>query len=393
MRPPHRRVGRLGALAAALTLFGCATSQTPAPGLKPSPPPVAQGPVSPIPPPAPETHTVRFADLPGWDQEDHVAALAAFQAGCGASREMALRALCQRARATGILDEGEARGFIEANFRVERVGDEGLLTAYFAPLYQAREHKQGPYTAPVRGKPADLVMLDLGLFDASLAGKKVSGHVVEGKFTPYYDRAAIDKMPAEHALAWMKPEDLFVMQVQGSGVLAFPDGHKLKALFNGSNGKPFVGIASVMRDKGLLADNDTSGEAIRAWLADHRGSEANAIMQQNPRYVFFKVGPDDGHDPVGAAGVALMPGRALAVDPSKHALGRVYWIDASAPALTGAFPAYRRLAIALDTGGAIKGVVRADLYTGIGAEAGIEAGRVRHKLKLYELQPVDLQTP
>ena len=388
MRLPQRRVRLLGTLAAALALFGCATPQAPAPAIKPSPPPVAQGPVSPIPPPAPETHTVRFADLPGWDQENHVAALAAFEAGCGASREVSLRTLCQLTRNIDIADEAGARRFLEANFRAVRVGDEGLLTAYFAPLYQAREHKQGPYTAPVRGKPADLVMLDLGLFDASLAGKKVSGHVVEGKFTPYYDRAGIEKMPAEHALAWMKPEDLFVMQVQGSGVLA-----DMKALFNGSNGKPFVGIASVMRDKGLLADNDTSGEAIRAWLADHRGPEADAIMRQNPRYVFFKVGPDDGHDPVGAAGVALMPGRALAVDPSKHALGRVYWIDASAPALTGAFPAYRRLAIALDTGGAIKGVVRADLYTGVGVEAGIEAGRVRHKLKLYELQPVDMQTP
>lgn len=386
----------LGALAAALTLFGCATPQGSAPGPA-APQPVAHGPgqVSPLPPSAPETRTVAFADLPGWDQEDHVAALAAFQTGCGAARENALHALCQRARETGILDETEARGFLEANFRVERVGDEGLLTAYFAPQYQAREHRQGPYTAPVRAKPADLVMLDLGLFDAGLAGKKVSGHVVDGKFTPYYDRAAIEAMPAPHALAWMKPEDLFVMQIQGSGVLTFPDGRKLKASFNGSNGKPFVGIAQVMRDKGLLTDSDTSGEAIRAWLSDHRGPEADAIMQQNPRYVFFKIGPDDGRDPVGAAGVALLPGRALAVDPSKHALGRVYWIDASAPALTGAFPTYRRLAMALDTGGAIKGLVRADLYTGVGVEAGVEAGRVRHRLRLDELQPVDaeLQSP
>jgi membrane-bound lytic murein transglycosylase A len=387
-----RLVRPLGALAAALSLFGCATPPQQA-ALPPSPPPVAQGPVSPVPPPAPPTRTVAFADLPGWADEDHAAALAAFQSGCVASREAGLRALCQRARGLGALDEPNARGFLEASFRVERVGGEGLLTAYFAPQYQAREKKQGPYSAPVLPKPADLVMLDLGLFDASLAGKKVSGHVVGGKFTPYYDRAAIEKMPAEHAIAWMKPEDLFVMQIQGSGVLDLPEGRHMKVTFNGSNGKPFVGIAAIMRDKGLLADNDTSGEAIRAWLADHRGPEAEAIMRQNPRYVFFKVGIDDGKDPVGAAGIALLPGRALAVDPSKHALGRVYWIDASAPALTGAFPTYRRLAMALDTGGAIKGVVRADLYTGVGVQAGIEAGRVRHKLKLYELQPVGVETP
>jgi membrane-bound lytic murein transglycosylase A len=382
----------LAALGAALLLAACATTPAPPPPAPP-PPPVAQGPVSPVPPPAPADRTVRFADLPGWAQEDHVAALTAFQAGCVASREASLRALCDQARILPALDEHGARDFLETHFRAERVGELGLLTAYFAPQYQARERRGGAYTAPVRAKPAELVMLDLGLFDASLAGKKVSGHVVGGKFTPYYDRAQIEAMPAEHALAWMKPEDLFVMQIQGSGVLAFPDGHKLKALFNGSNGKPFVGIAQVMRDKGLLADNDTSGEAIRAWLADHRGPEADAIMRQNPRYVFFKLAPDDGRDPVGAAGTPLLPGRALAVDPSKHALGRVYWIDASAPALAGAFPTYRRMAIALDTGGAIKGLVRADLYTGVGPGAGVEAGRVRHVLKLYELQPVETATP
>jgi len=154
-----------------------------------------------------------------------------------------------------------------------------------------------------------------------------------------------------------------------------------------------VGVASILRDRGLLADRDTSGEAIRAWLADHRGPEADAVMRQNPRYVFFRAAPDDGREPPGAAGAALIPGRALAMDPSKHAMGGVYWIDAKAPALTGAFPVYQRLAIALDVGGAIKGLVRADLYTGTGPVAGVEAGRVRHQLDLYELTPVPAETP
>ena len=111
-------------------------------------------------------------------------------------------------------------------------------------------------------------------------------------------------------------------------------------------------------------------------------------MRLNPRYVFFSLQPDDGQPPVGAAGAVLTPGRAIAIDPAKHAYGGLYWISAEAPALTGAFPAYRRLAVALDTGGAIKGDVRADLFTGQGQSAGVEAGRVRHRLKMVALKPV-----
>ena len=116
-------------------------------------------------------------------------------------------------------------------------------------------------------------------------------------------------------------------------------------------------------------------------------------MRLDPRYVFFKLEPDDGMEPAGAAGIPLIPGRSLAVDLTKHALGGLYWIDATTPSLTGAFPAYRRVAMALDAGGAIKGDVRADLYLGAGAAAGTEAGRVRHVLSLYALAPIDQTMP
>jgi len=164
----------------------------------------------------------------------------------------------------------------------------------------------------------------------------------------------------------------------------------MKALYAANNGRPFVGVANVMRDRGLLAADNTSAESIRSWLADHRGPDADAIMQLNPRYAFFSLAPDDGRQPVGSANVALPPGRALAVDSAFHAMGDLFWIDAEAPILKGAFPTYRRLALALDTGGAIRGEVRADLYMGQGAAAGAEAGRVRHTLRLYRLIPKDL---
>ena len=185
------------------------------------------------------------------------------------------------------------------------------------------------------------------------------------------------------ALAWMRPEDLFFLQIQGSGTLVFPDGARAKAAYAADNGRPFTAIARPMVERGLLAPGRASGDAIRAWLAAHAGPEAQAVMRLNPRYVFFALSADDGRQPAGAAGVPLPPGRALAVDPARHGYGELYWIDASAPALAGAFPAYRRLAVALDVGGAIKGEVRADLYMGRGELAGREAGRVRHALRMY----------
>jgi membrane-bound lytic murein transglycosylase A len=225
----------------------------------------------------------------------------------------------------------------------------------------------------VRPRPADLPAADVG---------------ASGGAQPWLDRAAIEDTEENQPLAWMKPEDLFFLQIQGSGVLDFPDGRKLKAVYAANNGQPFAGLATPMRQQGLLAADNTSGEAIRGWLADHRGPDADAVMRLNPRYIFFTLQPWDGKEPAGAAGVTLTPGRALAVDPSRHDYGALYWIDGEAPSLSGAFPRYRRLAMALDTGSAIKGEVRADLYFGMGATAGAEAGRVKHRLKLYRLTPV-----
>lgn len=331
-----------------------------------------------------------LAALRGWGAEDHAAALAAFQQTCGAARDPAMSRTCRNARAMGPLSADEARRFFEANFRAEPSAGEGVLTAYFAPEYPARRAPAAEFSAPLQAKPADLKVVDAGLFDPSQAGR--SGAAFDpgdGLLQPYPDRAAIEAAAPGKALAWMRPEDLFFLQIQGSGVLTFEDGARLKALYAANNGRPFVGVANAMRDRGLLARENTSGEAIRAWLADHRGPAADEIMRLNPRYAFFSLAPDDGRQPVGAANIPLPPGRAVAVDPAFHGMGELFWLDAEAPILAGALPAYRRLVLSLDTGGAIKGDVRADLYLGLGAAAGAEAGRVRHTLRMFRLVPKD----
>lgn len=377
---------RVAVLAVSLVLAACATTTPPKPDRKPhrakppasapaprpkpapkpapKPEPPAPTPTAPTPPPA---ASVAWTDLPGWDGEDHAAALDAYRAGCGADKDPVGQEVCRRARAAGPLDEVASRYFIETHFRAEQVGgvgSTGLLTAYFSPEYEARFSRQDEFTAPVRPRPADLV---------------------DG--VPYAERKEIEAKDEQKPLAWMRPEELFFLQIQGSGVLVLPDGTRKRAVFTGTNSRPFKGIATPMRDQGLLSPDNTSGGAILAWLAQHRGPEADAIMALNPRFVFFRLQDDDGAEPAGAAGVPLPAGRAIAIDPSKHGYGEFYWLSAEAPSLSGAFPAYRRAVMALDTGGAIKGDIRADLYIGHGTAAGAEAGRVKHVLRLYRLVP------
>lgn len=387
---------RLAALAlAALTLASCASPlppRTPSPWElpfperpkrqppakppkteQPAPPQPGQPQPAPLPPqprpyvPPPPSGGFALSALPGWEREDFLGAYMAYLETCHVARAPDYADICRKARTMGRLGRDDARRFFETNFRAEPTGPDGLLTAYFAPEYEARFSSQGEFTAPMRPRPLSLP--------------------ADVNARPWYDRATIEQIPEARPLAWLRPEDLFFLQIQGSGTLVLPDGRRLKAAFDGHNGQPFVGIAAPMRDIGLLAENNTSGSAIRGWLADHRGEQADAIMRLNPRYVFFRTAPDDGRDPAGAAGVPLPAGHAVAVDLSHHALGEPFWIDAEAPVLTGAFPVYRRLVMALDTGGAIKGVTRADLYIGRGDAAGVEAGRVKHTLRMYRLVP------
>jgi len=375
------RLRLFAAAFAALSVAACVT--TPA-GPRPGPAPFPAEP----PPPRPSERILPLTALPGWASDDHAAAFAAFRETCSVAKDAAFARVCRSARSVGLLNASEARAFFEAEFVAEILPGQGVLTGYYAPVYEARRAPDAEFSAALRPKPADLKVVDAGLFDPALAGRP--GAAIDpgtGPLLPYPDRANIEAVAAEAALAWLRPEDLFFLQIQGSGALVFEDGRRMKALYAANNGRPFLGIANTMRDRGLLAKDNTSGEAIHSWLGDHRGPEAEALMQLNPRYVFFRLTPDDGRPPVGAANVPLPSGRAVAIDRVHHPMGELLWIDGEAPLLKGAFPTYRRLVMALDTGGAIQGQVRADLYLGEGPAAGREAGRVRHELRMYRLTP------
>ncbi len=393
-RPQHvvSRVLRLSCLSllSGLALAACATTPKP----RPVPPRHRYPPRTGAPPsryapaatPAPTGQLVPLEDMRGWAEEDYTAALAAYRLGCGLATDPAARAACARARALGVVNAEVARRFFETNFRVELRREQGLLTAYFAPEYPARHTQDEEFSAAVRPIPDDMALIDPQ--GKTAQGRKLARLNLDGALAPYPDRTAIELLPPVRALAWMRPEDLFFMQIQGSGGLVFPDGERVKALYAADNGQPFVAIAPEMARRGLLPPNLVSGDRIRRWLGEHRGPEAQAIMDLDPRYIFFKLAPDDGADPVGGAGLPLPAGRAIAIDNSVHAYGELYWLDATAPILTGAMKRYRRLVMTLDTGSAIRGDVRADLYMGRGPEAGSEAGRVRHQLLLMRLVPL-----
>ncbi|CAN5369283.1 MltA domain-containing protein [soil metagenome] len=434
-RPPRARTFTVLRLTLVLVLSSlaaaCATGPQPGPIHSPPPhgaPRATPSQPSPSPPrdpsdyPLASSRAMPVTDIPGWGEEDHAGALRAFATGCGVARDPNLRPACLRARSLGSVGEDQARSFFEREFRAEPLPGEGVLTAYFAPEYAARRSPEGAFSAPVRPKPSQgsgsltyavaaqpspaqaappvdvigrvLSGLDVDGFDEPGAPsvqppsyRPQSGGGYVGVSLATADRTTIETAPAPDALAWMRPEELFFLQIQGSGTLVFPDGGRSKVIYAGDNGRAFTAIARPMVAEGLLTTARASGEGIRAWLASHAGPQADAVMRKNARYVFFAVLSDDGRDPAGAAGVSLPPGRSLAVDPGRHGYGELYWIDASAPILTGATKRYRRLAMALDTGAAIRGEVRADLYVGRGGAAGEEAGRVRHTLHMVRLVP------
>lgn len=356
--------GLIGALAAA-----CASApppQTAPSGLGPGvPPPIT------TPPGPPPAGTISPAVLPGWGEEDHLAGFHAYVAGCGVARDATARRVCASGRdlARGRVTPSDARAFFEANFSAVPArtadGRPGLLTSYFAPEYPARRRADREFDTPVLARP-----------DGWRRGQVLA------------TRAEIEAGPPPTAvLAWMKAEDLFFLQIQGSGYLTFEDGGRARAAYAADNGRTFVGIARPMAERGLLPQNGTSGDAIRAWLAAHRGPEARAVTALNPRYIFFDIQPDDGGHPAGAAAVPLPPRRSIAVDPAHWTYGDLVWIDADGGNLAGARASYRGLVSALDTGSAIRGPVRADLYMGRGDAAGSEAGAVRHPLRMWRLVP------
>ncbi len=358
---------------------------------------------------------VTFAALSGWVADEHAKALATFLKSCTRiNRRPATAPLasklsktrqafgtagdwqpaCKAAAALGPqVSPVNARRFFENWFRAYAVSDrgqaEGLFTGYFEPLLRGSRQKSARFKYPLYKKPGDLVTVDLGKFKKDLAGQQIVGRISRNRLEPYADRAEIDRGALGNKnleLVWVDdPVDSFFLHIQGSGQVVLPDGRNLRVGYAGKNGHAYYAIGRELVNNGALTKENVSLQTIRAWLAANPG-QADALMQKNRSYVFFRELKGDG--PIGAQGVGLTPARSLAVDRRYIPLGAPIWLDTRNP--LGPHQPIRRLVIAQDTGGAIKGVVRGDLFWGAGPRAREGAGKMKEPGRVYLLLPVSV---
>lgn len=272
-----------------------------------------------------------------------------------------------------------------------KIENKGAFTGYFEPIYEARRTPEGRFTAPLYQRPDDLVDVDLGRFRADLAGERVAGRLDGTRLVPYPARQAINQGAlADHtpALAWLDPDDLFFLQIQGSGRVTFEDGETMRVGYAGANGRPYTAIARILVQRGDMSLAEASMQSLRDWLANASDDDAQALREANESYVFFRAltPPPEGFGPIGAQGVPLLPGRSLAVDRRFHAMGAPVFVDIEPVSAAGPDP-IRRLMIAQDTGGAIRGPVRGDYFWGPGEDAAARAGPMNAQGRMFVLLP------
>ncbi|MFQ5466972.1 MAG: murein transglycosylase A [Kiloniellaceae bacterium] len=364
--------------------------------------------VPPEAPPALVLGAVEFEDLPGWAEDDVAAAVPALLRSCArltergenqgprprGARALAggaadWRAPCAAVEAAKDQGAGAARAAIEAWFVPFRARngrtDSGLVTGYYEAELKGALFPGAQYSYPIYGLPEDLVVANLGRFDPALAGRRIVGRVDGGRLRPYLTRDDIEDGVLggrNLELLWADdPVDVFVLHIQGSGMVRFPDGSARRIGFAASNGHAFTGIGRILLDEGKVAPGHASMQEIRAWLRAHP-REAARYMRRNARYIFFRW--IDGDGPIGAHGVALTAGRSLAVDPAFVPFGLPIYLDTTWP---GEKRPLRRLMVAQDAGAAIKGPLRADFFWGTGEAALEYAGRMKQRARFFILLP------
>ncbi|MBE0612198.1 MAG: murein transglycosylase A [Burkholderiales bacterium] len=355
---------------------------------------------------------VRWLNLPGWTNDDPRAALPAFLRSCiRLSAQAAWRASC--ARAAQLPETASVREFFETEFLPYRVANadgstEGLATGYYEPLLRGSRSKEGPYRYPLYATPEDLLIVDLAEVSPTLKHLRLRGRLEGRRVVPYYPRAEIEHgLPAlaGKELLWIDdPVDLFFLQIQGSGRVRLPNGELVRVGYADQNGQPYKSIGRYLVEQGELKLEQASMQGIKDWAAANP-EKLVALLNQNPSYVFFREmpapdgsqsaatgaptktgGPMTTGGPVGALGVALTPERSIAVDPRYIPLGAPVYVATTWP---GSAQPLVRLMQAQDSGGAIRGAVRADFFWGFGDAAGALAGRMRQSLKMWVLLPRD----
>ena len=391
----------LAGVALSLLLAAC---QTPVPTPTPSRPPTAAPRVAYTP--------AAWTALPGWSTDTVEAAWPAFRIGCRALlanvRTQAIwNGPCIAAESVDVTRAGAAREFFENHFSAYRISDAGdgtdtgLVTGYYEPLLAGSRTRTPPYLVPLFAPPDDLVTVDLAALYPELKDQRVRGRLDGRRVVPYWPRADIARgaLPVTgKVLAYVvDPVEAFFLEIQGSGRIALTDGSVIRLGYADQNGHPYRSIGRVLIDRGELPLERASMQGIAAW-GRANPDQLRALLDENPSYVFFRetaaplAGSLDAQidGPIGSLGVPLLAGRAIAVDTRAIPLGAPIFLATTMPLSNQPL---QRLTLAQDTGGAIRGAVRADFFWGFGPEAGREAGRMRQQGGMWLLWPTGKPLP
>ena len=356
--------------------------------------------------PTAELTRVPLEALPGTGADQFREAFAAFHAqarACaekrppgrpGVAADAALARIFMLAlQQPALQPEAAARAFFTTHFdawRIRPLSGAGFLTGYYEPEVDAALAPGATFTAPVLPRPDDLVTFPPGEtpahFDASLAAAR---RLPDGSLTPYARRGEIEAAPPVEPLLWLRDHvEVFLMQVQGSARAHLADGRRLRLGYAGRNGHPYVSIGRWLINEGRIAERDMTLAKLKQWLREN-GEEGRRVMRLNPSYVFFRIeeGLDPALGPIAAASVQLTPLRSIAVDRGLWPYGLPFWLDAALPWRGAEAQPFQRLMIAQDTGSAIVGPARADIFFGTGDEAGARAGDIRHAADMWVLLP------
>jgi membrane-bound lytic murein transglycosylase A len=405
------------AAAALLVVAGCAIPpREPGPPVAVVPPPSAPPPVAAVPPPAapslPAQYTpAAWSALPGWS-EDRVAEIwPAFRVGCAALLASAAtrdlwQAPCSNANAVAATDRNAVRAFFESHFSPYQVAaadgrDTGTITGYYEPLLSGSRTRSTRHRVPLYAAPDDLLTIDLTELYPELRDKRLRGRVEGRRVIPYWPRADIEAGKAQVSgkeLVFIDdPVEAFFLQIQGSGRVRLAEGGMMRVGYADQNGHPFRSIGRILVERGELPLDRASMQGIKDW-GRRNPSKLFPLLDENPSYVFFREVPApapgtpeaaiDG--PIGTLGVPLLRERTLAVDPRSIPLGAPVFLATTHPLSTRPL---QRLMLAQDTGGAIRGAVRADFFWGFGDDAGRQAGRMKQDGRMWLLWPVNAGRP
>ncbi|MEW6563134.1 MAG: murein transglycosylase A [Pseudomonadota bacterium] len=393
---------KFGWLVLAGVLAGCQTAAVKDTAKETPKPPPAQCQCPPEKPPVaavpqPVFVPAGWESLPDWGALNLANSWQAFQQSCKAlSKKKGWQEVCAQSGQVDAADNAAQRAFFEANFtpyqiRTAEGGETGLITGYYEPLLKGAKHKSARFRYPLYAAPDDLLEIDLGEVYPQLKGMRLRGRLKGKRVVPYYNRAEIDAGAAAlkgRELCWVEdPVELFFLQIQGSGRIELPDGQALKVGYADQNGFPYVSVGKKLIEMGELKPEEASMQGIKAW-GQRNPDKLPALLGQNPSYVFFRELPGHLTAPLGALGVPLTGGYSIAVDTRVVPLGAPVLLATTEP---NSNTPLNRLMLAQDTGGAIKGVIRADFFWGFGETAAANAGRMKQQGRMWVFFPKGLE--